>query len=190
MKTINQLSSSGMRTEPMSRHAVFALAKSPIHAVRIVDQLKTASFPDEAISTLLTDPRMSWPFDQKRNHHKAFEGAVAGTGTGVIIGVAWGWIAGVGALTIPGVGLFLAAGPVVAAMSGASIGAALGSVFGGLIGMGIPETEARAYEGKILKGDILLSVHAEEHKDIHRAKEIFDGSRADDIWATNPLHSC
>lgn len=100
--------------------------------------------------------------------------------------MAWGWIAGIAALSIPGVGPFLACGPIISAMSGASIGAALGGVGGGLIGMGLPETSARIYEQRILKGEILLSVHTECRGEMDRARAIFDDSRADDIWASDP----
>jgi tetrahydromethanopterin S-methyltransferase subunit C len=126
---------------------------------------------------------MYWPFTKKA-HHLPIETAIAGTGA--VIGVAWGWIAGIAALSIPGVGPFLACGPIIGAMSGVSIGAALGGVGGGLIGMGIPETAARSYEERILKGEILLSVHTESRGEMDLAKGIFDDSRADDIWASDP----
>lgn len=180
MNTINQQpSASGMKTERMPRHCVFCIATSPIHAARTVDRLKTAKFRDDSISALLTDPRMNWPFTT----NKAAEAAAAGASTGPMIGETCGWISGIGALTIPGVGLFIAAGPIIAAMSGTSGGTALGGVRDGLIGMGIPETEAKGYEEKILKGDILLSVQTETRGEMDRAKLIFDDSHAADIWA-------
>lgn len=182
MNIINPPPASGMEIKPMFRHSVFCIAPSPLHAARTVDRLKTAKFPDHSISALLADPKMNWPF-AKDKHCNSTEAAIAGASTGAVIGVTWGWMAGIGALTIPGVGLFLAAGPIIAAMSGASIGAALGGVCGGLIGMGIPETEAMAYERKILEGEILLSVHTETREDLVRAKDILGDSRAADIWA-------
>lgn len=63
-----------------------------------------------------------------------------------------GWIAGIGALALPGVGPFIAAGPIVAALSGAAVGAAVGGIAGGLIRQGIPEIEAKRYEGKVKAG--------------------------------------
>lgn len=169
-----------MKAEPMSRHSVFCITASPIQAAKTVDRLKTARFPDAAISALLADPKMNWPFT-KDKRHPGSEAASSGT----VIGDTCGWIAGIGALSIPGVGLFIAAGPIIAAMSGASTGKALGGVCDGLIGMGIPETKAKGYESKILKGEILLSVHTETRGDLDRAKDIFDDSRADDIWAND-----
>ena len=46
-------------------------------------------------------------------------------------------------LAIPGLGPFIAAGPVMAALSGAAAGAAVGGIAGALIGLGIPEIEAK-----------------------------------------------
>ena len=97
---------------------------------------------------------------------------------------ALGWIAGIGALAIPGVGPFIAAGPIVAALSGVAIGAAIGGVAGGLIGLGIPEIEAKRYEGKIKEGNILISVHTDNSEEITRAKAIFTQAGAQDICTT------
>jgi hypothetical protein len=49
---------------------------------------------------------------------KSAEGAVAGGGTGAVIGGALGWLAGIGMLAIPGAGPFIAAGPIVATLAG------------------------------------------------------------------------
>ena len=91
---------------------------------------------------------------------------------------------GIGALAIPGLGPFIAAGPIMAALSGAAAGAALGGVTGALIGLGIPEYEAKRYEGKIKEGNILISVHAEDSTMRDRAKAIFERAGAEDISYT------
>jgi hypothetical protein len=38
--------------------------------------------------------------------------------------------------------------------------------------MGIPEFEAKRYEGRLQKGEILLSVHCDTAEEIKRAKEV------------------
>jgi hypothetical protein len=91
---------------------------------------------------------------------------------------------GIGSLAIPGLGPFIAAGPIMAALAGAGAGAAAGGLAGALIGMGIPELEAKQYEGKIKNGNILLSVHAEDGKQVTRAKEILKNGGAEDISYT------
>lgn len=166
--------------------SVFCIATSHFQANHIVGQLKAARFPDATISALLADHRATEEFGLGRTR-KFSESAIAGAGTGAILGVAWGWIAGIGALVIPGAGLFIASGPIIVAMSGATIGAALGGICGGLIGMGIPELEAKRYEGKILKGQILLSVFTNNLRDRSRATEIFNLAEAQDICVTESM---
>jgi hypothetical protein len=50
-----------------------------------------------------------------------------------------------------------------------------------LIGVGIPELEARRYEGKVKEGNILSSVHTDDAGEIARAKDIFNQAGAQDI---------
>lgn len=167
----------------MSKKSVFCIATSREQADRIVDQLKTANFSNNDISALFADKGTSRDFAHEKNT-KAPEGAVTGAVTGGGVGGALGWIAGIGALAIPGVGPFIAAGPIIAALSGAAIGATVGGIAGGLIGLGIPELEAKRYEGKIKEGNILISVHTESSEEITRAKDIFTAAGAQDICTT------
>jgi len=54
----------------------------------------------------------------------------------------------------------------------------------GMIGLGIPEIEAKRYEGKIKEGNILISVHTESSEQIATAKRIFKNAKAHDICDT------
>jgi len=172
----------------MSKKSVFCITTSREQADQIVDQLKSANFSNNDISVLFPDKDSTRDFAHEK-HTKAPEGAVTGASTGGVLGGALGWIAGIGSLAIPGVGPFIAAGPIVAALSGAAIGATVGGIAGGLIGLGIPEIEAKRYEGKVKKGNILLSVHTEDSEEIARAKEIFTRAGAQDICATGEAHT-
>lgn len=176
----------------MSKKSVFCIARSQMEAERIVDRLKTAKFSNNDISVLFPDKGTTRDFAHEKST-KAPEGAVAGAGTGGAIGGALGWIAGIGALAVPGVGPFIAAGPIVAALSGVAIGATVGGIAGGLVGMGIPEIEAKRYEGKVNDGNILISVHTENSEEITRAKDIFTKAEAKDICiideASTPKYS-
>src|SRR5450432_383234 len=167
----------------MSKKSVFCIALSRNQADQIVERLKFAKFSNNDISALFADKGTSHDFAHEKNT-KAPEGAVTGAGTGGVIGGALGWIAGIGALAIPGAGPFIAAGPIMAALSGIAVGAAVGGIAGGLIGMGIPEIEAKRYEGKIKKGNLLISVHTENSDEISRAKDIFTKAGAQDICTT------
>jgi len=167
----------------MSKKSVFCIATTRPQADQIVDQLKAANFSNNDISVLFPDKGTTHDFAHEK-HTKAPEGAVTGASTGGVIGGALGWVAGIGALAIPGVGPFIAAGPIIAALSGAAIGATAGGIAGGLIGLGIPEIEAKRYEGKIKKGNLLLSVHTETSEEITCAKDIFTKAGAQDICTT------
>lgn len=166
----------------MSHQSIFCITRSHVQANHIVGQLKIAEIPDDGISALLADRTATHEFSIRANLGTA-KAAAAGAGTGALLGATWGWIAGIGAMAIPGAGLFIAGGPIIAAMNGASLGAALGGICGGLIGMGVPEIEAKQYEGKILKGNILLSVDHCDPVTISRVKDVFDQAEASDICA-------
>jgi len=160
--------------------SVFCVVNNEARAGDIVDALKTAGFSNNDISVLLPDKAGTRDFAHEKNT-KAPEGEVTGGVTGGILGGALGWLAGIGTLAIPGIGPFIAAGPIMAALSGAAVGAAAGGVVGVLIGMGIPEFEAKRYESKIREGNILLSVHTEDSQESKLAKEIFERFDAQDI---------
>ncbi len=160
--------------------SVFCTVKTVPQAELIVNRLKAANFSENDISVLMPDKAGSRDFAHQHNT-KAPEGAATGAGTGLVLGGALGWLTGIGALAIPGLGPFIAAGPIMAALSGAAIGGTVGGVTGALIGMGIPEFEAKRYEGKIKSGNILISVHSEDGKETSRAKKIFEDARAEDI---------
>ena len=100
---------------------------------------------------------------------------------GAVLGGGLGWLAGIGALAIPGVGPLIAAGPIMAALTGAAIGGTVLGITGALIGMGIPEFEAKQYEGKVKGGNALISVHSENSDQTDRAKTIFEAAGAEDI---------
>jgi len=64
-------------------------------------------------------------------------------------------------------------------------GATTGGVVGGLIGLGIPEIEAKRYEGKLKSGNYLVAVHAKDGDEEDRAKEIFENGGAEDICTSS-----
>ena len=69
----------------------------------------------------------------------------------------------------------------MAALAGVGVGGAVGGIAGALIGMGIPEYEAKRYEGRVKKGGILLSVHSDDSQWTKKAKEILERTGAQDV---------
>jgi hypothetical protein len=163
--------------------AVFGLVRDEAQASRIIEDLKTAGFSNQDISVLMSDRRSTREFAHEKET-KAPEGATTGGVTGGVLGGVLGWLAGIGTLAIPGVGPLIAAGPIMAALGGSAVGMAAGGLIGALIGMGIPEYEAKRYEGAVKSGRILISVHSEDSDETKRAKEILERNGAEDISST------
>jgi len=155
---------------------------------RIVENLKASepgSLPNQ-VKTLTSketnDTRLGGTEDVAAENTAMTQGAGAGAGIGAVIGsAALGWVATLTALAIPGLGLFLVVGPLIGALAGGAAGGAVG----GLVGTGIPESEAKLYEARLKKGDILVSVHTDAISLADRARSIFRQTGATDI-ATTP----
>ncbi len=147
---------------------------------RATDTLVRSGFSTSDISVLLPESLGRQSIGTEKST-KAPEGAAAGATTGAVLGGGLGLLVGIGALAIPGLGPFIAAGPIMAALAGMGVGGTVGGVTGALGGLGIPEYEAKRYEGHLRKGGILLSVHCDTSHEIDRAKELLKSTGANDI---------
>lgn len=154
--------------------SVIAIAPSEAQAHSLVTSLRASGFTDADISVVRSSTEGGSGILHQASS-KAPEGAAAGALGGGAVGGTLGVLAGIGLLAIPGLGPFIAAGPILAALSGVAVGATVGGVTGGLVGLGIPEIEAKAYESRLNRGEVLVAVHAETPERVTRAKAIFDG---------------
>lgn len=145
-----------------------------------IETLQQNGFRTTDISVLFPHNEGTKDFAHEKGT-KAPEGAAAGAGTGAVVGGALGWLAGIGAIAIPGVGPFLAAGPIMAALAGAGVGGTAGGLVGALAGAGIPEYEAKRYEGLVKEGGILVSVHCDNSEWTSKAKDILERTGAHDV---------
>jgi hypothetical protein len=168
----------------MANKAVFGLYATRRQVENAVDELKVQGFRNTDISVLLPENVGTKDFAHEKGT-KAPEGMATGATSGAVVGGALGWLAGIGALAIPGVGPLIAAGPIIAALTGVGVGGAVGGIAGGLVGLGIPEYEAKRYEGRIKGGSILLSVHADDSKWTDKAERILKDTGAEDISSTS-----
>jgi len=160
--------------------AVFAIFRNPLHAEQGVDALMSAGFASSAVSVLMADASSSRDFAHEK-HTKAPEGTATGAVAGGAIGGTLGLLAGIGALAIPGLGPFIAAGPIMATLAGAGAGGAVGTLIGALSGMGLPEYEAKRYEGLVKNGGTLLSVHCDTSDQISMAKDVLKAAGGENI---------
>ncbi len=162
--------------------AVFGIYPTRDAAEEAVAQLRSSGFRSTDVSILFSENLGTKDFGHEKNT-KAPEGATTGGVAGGIAGGVLGWLTGIGALAIPGVGPLVAAGPIVAALAGAGAVGTVGGIIGALAGMGIPEYEAKRFEGRIREGGVLLSVHCDNSEWVKRAKDVLKQSGGQEIAA-------
>jgi hypothetical protein len=168
--------------------SAFGIYSTRTDVERAVDALRSAGYRSTDISVLypLNEGTKDFAHEQAT---KAPEGATTGAVTGAVLGGTLGWLAGIGSLAIPGLGPFIAAGPILAALAGVGAGGTVGGLTGGLIGIGIPEYEAKRYEGRVKNGGILLSVHCDDSTWTKKAKQILEETGARDVSSTGEAAS-
>lgn len=164
----------------MANTSVFGVYATRGQVEAAIEQLRTAGFRAEDVSILLPENLGTKDMGVEKNT-KAPEGAATGAASGAVLGGTLGWLAGIGALAIPGIGPLLVAGPLVAMLAGVGVGAAAGGLTGAFVGLGIPEYEAKRYEGLVKSGKILLSVHSDDGDWTKKAKKILENTGAEDI---------
>ena len=160
--------------------AVFGIYRDSVALGGGLEALRAAGFRGTDVSVLMPENLGNKDFAHKKDT-KAPEGATTGAASGAVIGGALGWLAGIGALAIPGLGPFIAAGPIMGLLAGVGAGGTVGGLAGALIGMGIPEYEAKRYEGRVRSGGILMSVHCDESEWVKKAKDILQRTGAEEI---------
>ncbi len=143
------------------------------------EALKAEGFRQADISVMYSDKSGTKEFAHEA-HTKAPEGAAAGAATATIGGVV-GYLANVGALTMPGLAPLLAAGPIAASLAGVGAAGAAGGLVSALVGLGIPEYEAKRFEGRMREGGILLSVYCDDSGWADRARGILERTGADHV---------
>jgi hypothetical protein len=170
------------------KNSVFGIFKNKLALEEAISKLKHQNFKNSDISVLMPTKEGTEKFAFEKNT-KAPEGVATGATAGVVGGSILGWLVGAGALAIPGLGPFIAAGPIISAIAGAGVGGTVAGVAGGLIGLGIPEIEAKKYESYVKSGSILLSIHVDDSNWEKKAKSILEASGAENIGTTSEKKS-
>src|SRR5581483_5435404 len=124
---------------------------------------KRAGFREDEISLVGKDDRGGAHGEGNKAGSGAATGAAGGAGAAALtsLGITFG--------ISPIVGPVLALGPIAAALLSAAGGAAAGGIIGALVGLGVPEHEAKYYEGELQSGRYLVTVQA--------------GNRYNEAWA-------
>ena len=150
-----------------NRSTVAATFDDRDDAERAINALKDAGFSRDQIGVALRDRTAQGKLVEDTGT-KAAEGAVSGALGGGLLGGIIGFLVGVGTLAIPGIGPVVAGGVLASALggaggtaaAGAGIGAVAGGLVGFLVGLGIPEEEARYFESGFRAGRTLVTVNA------------------------------
>jgi len=164
--------------------SVFGIFPTRISLEGSIGALRRSGFRPTDISVLLPENLGNKDIAVEKGS-KSPEGAATGAASGAVLGGTLGWLVGIGMLAIPGLGPFIAAGPIMAALAGVGAGATVGGVTGALVGFGIPEYEAKRFEGRVKNGGILLSIHCDDSEWASKAKEILTHTGAEDISSTS-----
>lgn len=115
----------------------------------------------------------------KRPIEEKHAGTISGTGLGLKkgwligngVGGAVGFCLGLGILALPGVGQIALANAVIFTMISSGIFTAAGGLVGALIGLGVTEKQANAYNKLIDQGDYLIVMNGTD-REIKRAEKM------------------
>src|SRR5207237_9803462 len=106
----------------------------------------------------------------------------AGGAIGTAIGATLGAIAAIGTtILVPGIGWV--AGPILMGLAGGGAGAVAGGVIGALTGLGISESNAKAYEKALQEGGVVLGVVPHSDKDETSIKAYFEEHGGENVIA-------
>jgi hypothetical protein len=143
-------------------------------ADRAYEELDRAGFDRDDLSVIGPGAEGGKGLMDKDDHVSGAEGAAVGGIAGLLIGV--------GAMLIPGIGPIVAVGPLTAALTGAVTGGVTGAVVGGIAGAlidaGVPEEEARWYEGRFRQGGYLVTVRTDDDH-YARARSVLESCGAE-----------
>jgi hypothetical protein len=156
--------------------AVFGIFSDRLATADAIESLKTAGFRNTDILAVYPDEIGTWQFSSK-NGTKLFEGAAAGLCGGLLISGVVLWV-----LTATSF-VFLDSISISVSLA---VGGALGSLLGGTVGRRISDYEKR-YEGRVRRGDILLSVQCEDSNWMDKAKDILRNTGGDDVSVSDKL---
>ena len=152
---------------------------------RAFDWLQERGYAAGEISVLMSE-RTRKGYHEKgtegqiKTSSHAMEGVAAGGAVGTVVGVTVGALLALGT-TVAGPFGWIIAGPIVAGLVGGGAGAVTGGAVGGLVGLGIPESNAAAYEEALKKGGVVFGVHPHSSADAKAIRECFEELKADNI---------
>lgn len=167
------------------RTVVIGIFDDALNARKAIDELRSRGFTDDQIGVAARDEYVKEDLEEglaKRGDSLAEEGSVAGAVGGAAVGGLWGL--GIAAGLLPAIGPVIAGGTLMAMLASAGVGATVGTLAGVLVGWGVPEDEAQAYEGDLKAGRVLIAVRADHRMDEALATLHHCNARSGQVKAT------
>jgi hypothetical protein len=145
------------------RETVVGVFDDPWQARQAVEDLRRAGFLEGQIGVLARHESHQLKAPPRETGSLAGEGAIAGALAGAAGGALWA--IGTAAAVLPPLGPVVAGRLLASVLASAAGGAAVTGVVGALIGLGVPEEEARSYESAFQAGRALVTVRADGRYD-------------------------
>jgi hypothetical protein len=146
-----------------------------------VNELRRLGFAEDQIGLITRDPSAGEVTGETATGvvegSKWEEGAATGVAAGAGVGALWAL--GIAASVLPPIGPVVAGGLLASVLASAAGGAAIAGLVGALVGLGIPEEEARYYESELASGRTIVTVRAPGR--VEEAEEIFRGHGGHDV---------
>lgn len=161
---------------------VIGVFRSQERAREAINELQSQGFSEREISLVAKEEKEEGSAGGSDEQGRlSMEGQNLGEGifAGGALGGITGLLAGAGALLIPGIGPIVAAGPLAAFLTGI-VG---GGLVGGLVDFGIPEERGRHFEERVKRGDVLVSVKAEDDEQAEQVISTLNQYGAEDVEA-------
>jgi hypothetical protein len=144
------------RPQELIGRTVVGLFGQRASAEAAIRDLQAEGFPQDRIGVAMQERVEQGDLLEGVGGHAA-EGAAKGAVSGGLLG---GLLGLLGSLLIPGVGPVVVGGVLGSTLAGAGIGAAAGGLLGVLVALGVPEEDARHFDGGLRSGGVLVTVDA------------------------------
>ncbi len=161
--------------------SIVGVFDSSAQAEAALEQLRAEGLGPNEVSIMMRDAHSEETVAEQAASSPVAGGAATGAALGGLLGGLAGWMVSIGALAIPGVGLVLGAGVLATMLTGIALGAATGGLIGALLSLGVPEDDARQYEGHLREGRILLTAHPGREFNVENAIRLMETNGGYDV---------
>jgi hypothetical protein len=144
------------RPQDTTGRTVVGLFGHRARAEAAIRDLQAAGFPRDRIGVAMQERVEQGDLLEGAGSDTA-EGAAKGAVSGGLLGGLLGLLV---SLLIPGLGPVVVGGVIASTLAGAGIGAATGGLLGALVALGVPEEDARHFDGGLRSGGTLVTVDA------------------------------